>query len=436
MKCKTLFVSVLAGVMLCSAGISVNAASSADMEISQNGIDFICGCEGFSAKCYWDSSQSSIGYGTKCRHSSVQPHTTGLHSITREQAMEDMHSEINTNYIKKVRNQTQGLDLNQNQFDALISLAYNCGGGLNRIYNAPLTKYLRGELSASEARSQYSNYIVYSGGKYLKGLYNRRVKEANLFFTEPTLQKPANAVLSLAGDRTVFDVSENLEFQFHADDAEAYYLNIELVGKSIDTLKIENSETYEKTFDQPGHYRIYASAYNTYGTAESEAVEFDVVLPEEAPHWCEVSTQNDRTIFHTDEKIQFTMSSDNASYFVLHIMRDTAWLGDVPVTKKNDVYSCPTSFGTPGTYTFYASAYYGDYSADSQKITVQITDSSLPGDLNFDQSVDTADLILMQNYLQQKNSLTKAQSAAADMNQDNICNIYDFIALKQKLLSE
>ena len=130
------------------------------------------------------------------------------------------------------------------------------------------------------------------------------------------------------------------------------------------------------------------------------------------------------------------MSSDNASYFILHIMRDNTWLGDVPVTKKNGVYSCQSSFEAPGIYTFYASAYYGDCSADSKKMMIEITDSALDGDLNFDKSVDTADLVLIQSYLQQKVTFSKAQSQAADINQDGVCNIYDFIALKQKLLSE
>lgn len=98
--------------------------------------------------------------------------------------MADMKSEINSSYAPNVRRQTSGITMNQNQFDALVSLCYNCGGGTSLISNSPLVKYLRGELSESDARSKYSSYIVTAGGKVLQGLINRRNAEANLFFMD------------------------------------------------------------------------------------------------------------------------------------------------------------------------------------------------------------------------------------------------------------
>lgn len=184
------FVSLIMMLMIVSyfpsSAFRVNAVTSADLSISDNGIQFICSLEGFHSTCYSDYSQSSIGYGTKCNGSSVQPHASGMHSITREQAMAAMKSEINSSYAPNVRRQTSGITMNQNQFDALVSLCYNCGGGTSLISNSPLVKYLRGELSESEARSRYSSYIVTAGGKVLQGLINRRNAEANLFFMDST----------------------------------------------------------------------------------------------------------------------------------------------------------------------------------------------------------------------------------------------------------
>lgn len=97
--------------------------------------------------------------------------------------MIDMKKEIENSYIPNVRRQTSGIKMNQNQFDALVSLTYNCGGGTTKIKNSPLVKYLRGELSESDARLQYSNYIVTAGGNKLQGLVNRRNKEADLFLS-------------------------------------------------------------------------------------------------------------------------------------------------------------------------------------------------------------------------------------------------------------
>ena len=135
------------------------AATSSDYSISQAGIEFLCSLEGFHSTCYPDSSQSSIGYGTKCTGSSQQPHAAGLHSITKEQAMEDMRSQLANRYEPNVRKQTAGITMTQNQYDALVSLCYNCGGGTTLISESPLVKYLKGSLTESQARSQYSEYL-------------------------------------------------------------------------------------------------------------------------------------------------------------------------------------------------------------------------------------------------------------------------------------
>lgn len=177
-----LLVLVMMITIMPLAEISVSAKSSADFSISDNGIAFICAREGFHSTCYKDNTQSSIGYGTKCTGSSVQPHASGSHSITREQALAEMKSQVESTYSPRVRNQTSGITMNQNQFDALVSLCYNTGGGTSIISNSPLVKYLRGTYTESQARSYYSSYYVKSGGSVLQGLINRRNAEADLFF--------------------------------------------------------------------------------------------------------------------------------------------------------------------------------------------------------------------------------------------------------------
>lgn len=281
MNCKKMAGAFLAGILLCSAGMQTNlsaeASTSADMSISQNGVDFICSLEGFNAKCYWDYSQSSIGYGTKCTHSSVQPHKTGMHTITKEEAKQAMMSGIEKNYAMKVRKQTVNVEMNQNQFDALTSLAYNCGGGLQRIYKCPLTQYLRGELSDSEARTKYYNYIVYAGGTYCKGLYNRRVKEANLFFTPVSnVPAPSTASISIQGNRTVFDTTETLIFHMSSDTGKTYYLGIDCEGERLLTPKVEDGTIYAHTFEKAGHYTVYISACNESGYIDSQKIEFEI----------------------------------------------------------------------------------------------------------------------------------------------------------------
>ncbi|MDE6519610.1 MAG: InlB B-repeat-containing protein [Ruminococcus sp.] len=182
-KVFTMIISLMMLIsMLPNLTFNVDAATSANMAISQNGIAFICAREGFSAKCYYDGAQSSIGYGTKC---GTTVHTSGQHSITKEAAMQAMMNEINNQYVPNVRRQTSGIQMNQNQFDALVSFTYNTGGGTTMIKNSPLVKYLEGSLTEVQARSQFSNYIVTNSatGKVDQGLINRRNAEANLFFS-------------------------------------------------------------------------------------------------------------------------------------------------------------------------------------------------------------------------------------------------------------
>ena len=168
------------------AAFEAEAATAANLTISQNGIDFIKSQEGFSERCYSDTSQSSIGYGTRC---GTEVHESGLHSITKSAAKAAMKNMLENSFVPTVRRQMAHLELNQSQFDALVSLAYNTGGGSSIIKDAPLVKHLMGELSEAEARKQYSNYYVYSGGQLLAGLIERRKAEADLFFSETLVKE-------------------------------------------------------------------------------------------------------------------------------------------------------------------------------------------------------------------------------------------------------
>ena len=194
-------VAIVLGVGMYT-GMPIHAATSAELTISQNGIDFIKEREGFNAKCYYDGAQSSIGYGTKC---GTKAHASGLHSITRADAETAMRNEINRSYIPNVRRQTSGLQMNQNQFDALVSFTYNTGGGTSMIKNSPLVKYLRGEMSQAEATSAFQNYVVTNSatGKVDSGLQKRRRLEAELFFSGVVPPKPAPTLTVSTGSSSI-----------------------------------------------------------------------------------------------------------------------------------------------------------------------------------------------------------------------------------------
>lgn len=72
-------------------------------------------------------------------------------------------------------------DLNENQYAALISLAYNCGEG--NVDRSSLLQLINSGASSDEITAQYDKTCVTSKGTYVSSLYNRRVREVDLFFS-------------------------------------------------------------------------------------------------------------------------------------------------------------------------------------------------------------------------------------------------------------
>jgi lysozyme len=72
-------------------------------------------------------------------------------------------------------------DINQNQFDALVSFAYNCGDyALN---NSTLLKKVNANPNDPTIVNEYHKWTR-GGGKVLPGLVRRRKEEAELYFTK------------------------------------------------------------------------------------------------------------------------------------------------------------------------------------------------------------------------------------------------------------
>lgn len=63
-------------------------------------------------------------------------------------------------------------------------------------------------------------------------------------------------------------------------------------------------------------------------------------------------------------------------------------------------------------------------------------DDIISGDVNQDQTVNTADVVLLQKYLLGEVSLTETQAKAADVQADNTVNGFDLAVLRQKLVQK
>jgi lysozyme len=70
--------------------------------------------------------------------------------------------------------------VNQNQFDALTSFAYNVGIGAFK--KSTLLKLVRANANNPLIRNEFAKWNK-AGGKVLKGLTNRRKEEADLYFS-------------------------------------------------------------------------------------------------------------------------------------------------------------------------------------------------------------------------------------------------------------
>lgn len=135
------------------------------MKTSQKGIDLIKSFEGCKLTAYQDTVHVwTIGYG----------HTGGVKSgqkITKAQAEDFLKADL-AKFEKAVN--ALKMDFNQNQFDALVSFAYNCGtGNLNKLCKCRT----KAEIG--------SKMLLYNkaGGKVLAGLTRRRNAENKLYNT-------------------------------------------------------------------------------------------------------------------------------------------------------------------------------------------------------------------------------------------------------------
>lgn len=133
------------------------------MTTSQAGIDLIKQFEGCRLTAYKDSvGVLTIGYG----------HTNGVtagQKITQIQAEDFLRQDL-ARFEKAVSN--LGRSLSQNQFDALVSFAFNCGEGNLK------------KLCANRTNAQIAEKILLydkAGGKTLSGLTKRRKAEQKLF---------------------------------------------------------------------------------------------------------------------------------------------------------------------------------------------------------------------------------------------------------------
>ena len=145
-----------------------------EMSVSNSGVDIICDFEGKRLVAYDDGvGVWTIGFGTTIYPNGIKVKKGD--TCTEAQAKSYMAHDLKK--FEQAVNGAVNIALNQNQFDALVSLTYNIGtGAFNK---STLVK----KLNAGDIRGAADQFDVWinAGGKRMQGLVNRRAREKALY---------------------------------------------------------------------------------------------------------------------------------------------------------------------------------------------------------------------------------------------------------------
>ncbi len=158
------------------------------MEINQKGIDLIKSFEGLALKAYVDPATGAepitIGYGT-----TIYPNGKKVKlgdTCTIQQAYDYLVHDINgfANMIRPIIKK----NLNDNQFSALVSFAYNVGADIDTdtiaegLGDSTLLKKVNTNPNDKTIELEFMKWNK-AAGKVMRGLTRRREAEAKLYFS-------------------------------------------------------------------------------------------------------------------------------------------------------------------------------------------------------------------------------------------------------------
>jgi lysozyme len=147
------------------------------MKLNTQGYRLICMFEGFSAKPYLCSAKvPTIGYGN-CYYLNGKKVTLLDKPITELEAFE-MFKTIADKFADKV-SKLVTTPVDQNQFNALVSLTYNIGPA--NFQKSTLLRKVNFNHNDPSIRAEFLKWNK-AGGQVLKGLTIRRTAEADLYF--------------------------------------------------------------------------------------------------------------------------------------------------------------------------------------------------------------------------------------------------------------
>ena len=147
------------------------------MRLGSKGLELIKSFEGFYSKPYLDPiGIPTIGYGATY-YPNKKKVTMKDKPLTEKEAS-DLLKEMMVTYENDVKRLVKR-ELNQNQFDALVSFTYNLGSA--NLGKSTLLKKVNANPCDKTIKYEFLKWNK-AGGKVLNGLTRRRNAEAELYF--------------------------------------------------------------------------------------------------------------------------------------------------------------------------------------------------------------------------------------------------------------
>jgi lysozyme len=173
--------------------------------VSKAGIDLIKSFEGLFLKPYLDPVKiPTIGYGT-IKYPNGKAVTMQDPAITEAQATQYLEHEVNEKAaaIEKMLK----VAVNDNEFAALVSFAYNVGSGA--LQGSTLLRLLNSGADRKAVADQFLRWNK-AGGKELPGLTRRRQAERSLFL-QPVVESKTEHLPSGPSDEDINAKLKTLE---------------------------------------------------------------------------------------------------------------------------------------------------------------------------------------------------------------------------------
>ena len=148
------------------------------MNCSESGIELIKHFEGLRLTAYvCIGGKPTIGYGSTFYEDGSE---VNLGDVITQQQANELLMNILSQFEKDVSTLLNGIPVNQNQFDALVSFAFNLG--TESLAQSTLLNKLKSNHNDTAIAVEFGKWVM-ADGQRINGLVIRRRKEAELYFS-------------------------------------------------------------------------------------------------------------------------------------------------------------------------------------------------------------------------------------------------------------